>query len=138
MHEHQDEHYEARFIPDPFIETLKSELKEFEEKKLKAMEEKDAKELAKKKWSPCSKSNKISKLIDVIGFIFALKKTILMSPKRSIHVVQCNIPNFTTSKGLVYLYLKRILVHNFKHWKWKALLCQHTTPESKKSADFVY
>jgi hypothetical protein len=49
VHEHQDEHYEARFIPDPFIETLKSELKEFEEKKLKAMEEKDAKELAKKK-----------------------------------------------------------------------------------------
>ena len=49
VHEHLDDHYEARFIPDPFIQTLKSELKEFEEKKLKAMEEKDAKEASKKK-----------------------------------------------------------------------------------------
>jgi hypothetical protein len=37
-----------RFIPDPFITTLRAEMKEFEEKKLKAIEEKDAKEAAKK------------------------------------------------------------------------------------------
>ena len=48
VHEHNEDHYEARFIPDPFISTLKAEMKEFEAKRLKAIEEKDAKEAAKK------------------------------------------------------------------------------------------
>lgn len=48
VHEHNEDHFEARYIPDPFITTLRSEMKEFEEKRLKAIEEKDAKEAAKK------------------------------------------------------------------------------------------
>lgn len=48
VHEHNEEHFEARFIPDPFITMLKSEMKQFEENRLKAIEEKVAKEAAKK------------------------------------------------------------------------------------------
>ena len=33
VHEHKEEHFEARYIPDPFIEGLKAELKVFEEQK---------------------------------------------------------------------------------------------------------
>ena len=44
VHQHEDQHYEARHIPDPFVEGLKEELKtiadsregEIEEKKEKA------------------------------------------------------------------------------------------------------
>ena len=48
VHPHQEEHFEARYIPDPFIEGLKAELKVFEDQRAKAMEDK-AKELAAKK-----------------------------------------------------------------------------------------
>jgi hypothetical protein len=48
VHEHTEEHFEARHIPDPFIEGLKAELKVFEDQRQKIMEEK-AKELAAKK-----------------------------------------------------------------------------------------
>ena len=32
VHEHEEEHYEARFIPDPFIEGIKKEMAEYREK----------------------------------------------------------------------------------------------------------
>ena len=39
VHEHTEDHYEARFIPDPFILGLKEELKTMEEERAKAMDE---------------------------------------------------------------------------------------------------
>ncbi len=52
VHPHEEEHYEARYIPDPFVEGLKSELREIEEKKEEQREEaavkKEAREIKKK------------------------------------------------------------------------------------------
>ena len=32
VHEHEEEHFEARFIPDPFIEGIKQEIAEYQER----------------------------------------------------------------------------------------------------------
>jgi hypothetical protein len=47
VHEDADEHFEARFIPDPFINGLKSELKEMEDKRALEMEDKAEAKVAK-------------------------------------------------------------------------------------------
>ena len=39
VHEHDDEHYEARFIPDPFISGLKDELRVMDEEQSKLRED---------------------------------------------------------------------------------------------------
>ena len=39
VHEHRNEHFEARFIPDPFIEGIRKEIQEYEDKRMKAREE---------------------------------------------------------------------------------------------------
>ena len=38
VHEHEEEHFEARFIPDPFIEGIKKEIAEYRERTDAAME----------------------------------------------------------------------------------------------------
>ena len=40
VHEHTEEHYEARFIPDPFISGLKEELRQMEDERAKQADEK--------------------------------------------------------------------------------------------------
>ena len=40
VHEHTEDHYEARFIPDPFITGLKEELRQMEEERAKLVDEK--------------------------------------------------------------------------------------------------
>ena len=40
VHKHEEEHYEARFIPDPFITGLKEELRQMEEERAKLVDEK--------------------------------------------------------------------------------------------------
>ena len=39
VHEHKDEYYEARFIPDPFISGLKTELRVMDEERSKQQED---------------------------------------------------------------------------------------------------
>ena len=52
VREHTKEAYEARFIPDPFIEGLKKELREYDERRrqeiIDKMDKKDAKDAAKR------------------------------------------------------------------------------------------
>ena len=38
VHEHEEEHFEARFIPDPFIEGIKKEIAEYNLTKEASME----------------------------------------------------------------------------------------------------
>ena len=47
VHPHTEEHYEARYIPDPFVEGLKRELSEIEEAKEEAREESAVKRAVK-------------------------------------------------------------------------------------------
>ena len=49
IHEHKAEHYEARFIPDPFIDGIRSELNTLEEEKQKQIDKSMAEKAAKGK-----------------------------------------------------------------------------------------
>lgn len=49
VHEHKPEHYEARFIPDPFIDGLRSELSEMDTRKREEVEKARAEKAAKGK-----------------------------------------------------------------------------------------
>ena len=46
-HEHEDAHYEARFIPDPFIESLKTEIRQYQDDKESEKEKNKAKKALK-------------------------------------------------------------------------------------------
>ena len=51
FHEHTTEHFEARFIPDPFLNSVKKELEEMEAERIRqkeiSMASKEAKDAAK-------------------------------------------------------------------------------------------